>query len=294
MLGWGLLGLGLELLELKAATADPATTIAEPEAAASSQAAAQHTHLKQPASAPCTGAQNTACAAREAVQPAQRYCGNRRCKACRAKAEADRQSAAADIPSSQSDAIPDDKAAATTAAADNSQQTQLEAALTPQQPPESGRDATPVPADPAALARSVHAASRGNARTEGTMPGASDRPRSTTRKRHQEEESDTEQLPMRPMPARIQQSRAPSGYASQQADKQIAAVVQPVAPGPIDFPPGSASPAELSSDRAFLAAQSLDRLSPAGVSSDERAAAVPQAEWLASSQIPALPCSPGS
>ncbi|KAA6420952.1 MAG: hypothetical protein FRX49_09093 [Trebouxia sp. A1-2] len=192
-----------------------------------------------------------------------RYCGNRRCKAFRAKAEADTQSAAADIPSSQSDANPDDKAAATTAAADSSQQTQLEAALTPQQPPESGRDATPVPADPAALARSVHAASRGNARTEGTMPGASDRPRSTTHKRHQDEECDTEQLPMRPMPARIQQSRAPSGYASQQADKQIAAVVQPATPGPIDFPTGSASPAELSSDRAFLAAQSSDRLSPA-------------------------------
>ena len=272
--------------ELEAATADPAAIIAEPEAAASPQAAAQHTHLKQPASAPCTRAPSRACAAREAVQPARRCCRNRRCKACRAKAEADKQSAPADIPSSQSDVIPDDKAAATTAAADSSQQAQLEAALTPQQPPEPGSDATPTPGDPAAVARSVHAASRANARTEGMAPGASDRTRSTTGKRRREEESDAEQLPMRPMPAEIQQRRAHIGHASQQADKQIAAVAQPAAPDPVDFPTGSASPAELSSDRASLAPQSSDRLSPAGVSSDEPAAAVPQAGWLASPQSP--------
>ncbi len=280
---------GAATLELEATTADPAAAIAEPEAAASSQAAAQHAHLKQPASAPCTRAQSRACVAREAVQPVRHCCSNRRCKACRAKAEADKQSPAAApaaTPCSLSEAIPDDNAAATIRAADSNQQAQLEAATIPQQPPKSGRNATPTAADPAASSRSVHAASRANARTEGTTPGASDRPRSTTRKRHREEESETEQLPIRPMPARIQQRRAPSGHASQQADKQVAAVAEPAGPVPIELLTGSASPAELSSDRASLAAQSSDRLSPAGVSSDEPAAAVPQAELLASPQGP--------
>ena len=269
--------------DLGAATADPA---AEPEAAAPAEAAAQHAHFKQPASAPSTRVQSTACTASKAVRPVRRCCRNRRCKACRAKAEADKQSAPADTPSSQSDAIPDDKAAVTTAAADSIQPAQLEAALTPQQPPEPGRGATPTPADPAANARGVCAASRGDARTERMTPSASDRLRSTTRKRHHEEESDTEQLPMRPMPAKVQQSTAQTGNASQQADKQIAAVAQPAAQLPVDFPTGSASPAESPSDRASLAAQSSDGLSPAGVSSDEPAAAVPQAEWPASAQSP--------
>ena len=277
---------GTATFELEAATADPAATTAEPEAAASSQAAAQDAHLKQPASAPCARAQSTACAARGAVQPGRHCCRNRRCKACRAKAEADKQSTPADTPSSHSDAIPDDKAAATTTATDSSHQAQLGAALTPQQPPKPGRDAEATPADPAAIGRSVRAASRANDSTEGTTPGASGRPRSTTRKRHREEESDTEQLPMRPMPARLQQRSAPAGHASQQADNQTAAVAQPAGPVSVDLPTGSAAPAEVSSDRATLAAQSSDGLSPAGVSSDEPAAAMPSAKLFAPAQGP--------
>ncbi|KAA6422185.1 MAG: hypothetical protein FRX49_07936 [Trebouxia sp. A1-2] len=199
--------------DLEAATADHA-------AAASSKAAAQHAHLKQTAAAPCTIAQSTACIARGAVQSVRRCCRNRRCKACRAKAEADKQSAPADTPSSFSDAIPDDKVAATTAATNSSHQAQREAALTPQQHPKAGRDATPTPADPAANARSVPAASRAKSRTESTTPGASDRPRSTTRKRRREEDSDTEQLPMRPMPARIHQRGAQHDTAHQAPSRQ--------------------------------------------------------------------------
>ena len=266
---------GTATFELEAAPADPAATTAEPEAAASSQAAAQHAHLKRPASAPCARTQNTACAARGAVQPGRHCCRNRRCKACRAKAEADKQSTPADTSSSHSDAIPGDKLAAITTASDSSHQAQ--------QPPKPGRYAEATPADPAAIGRSVRAASRANASTEGTTPGASDRPRSTTRKRHREEESDTEQLPMRPMPARIQQR---NGHASQQADNQTAAVAQPAGPVPVDLPTGSAAPAEVSSDRATLAAQSSDGLSPAGVSSDEPAAAMPSAKLFAPAQGP--------
>ena len=236
--------------------------------------------------APARGTRaQTRATAKEAVQPAGQCCPNRRSKAWRAKAQADKQSlpASSDAPHLQSEVASDAGGAASTAVvADSRQHAQPTAAGPAESPPQPEQVFTADRQAPAAeapkSARAMRAARRDTAGAQLSPPAVpANKSASSLDKRKQcEEASDTAPLPMRPMPTKSQRRQAPSSPVSQQADRQAAAAAQPAGPAPGDMPSHTLSPPDLPSGNA----------AQADVCPDKLAAGEPQVRPIASAQDP--------
>jgi len=254
------------------ATAEPEAGTAEPDAVnavAQPVRSAANSRIRPPAGL----------TANNVIQSAEAGCSKCRwtgCKVCRAKLQAAKESAA-DVASD----------------ATNWQHGSpgvlqcTEQAATPSREPTAA--AQPIAG---ALARATRAANRANARAERNSPLANpDKPASVrSNKRQREEESDGEQLPVRPMPVRPQHRSSQVAHPTQQADSHTASAAQPAGPLPAHLPSDRASPADSASEPAQVAT-SEEALVADGAPCKAR---IPKATEPAAAQCAASPATGGA